>query len=177
MAVGDAEVHTAVMSAVAGPAPHLHMDATLRPHRSLSKRGFVILLAILAAYNLLLAGFLVLIGAFPVPIFLGVDFLAVFIAFRVNYGRGQAAEHIRVTSDLVQVSHRYGRVERTVWSSPTAFTRVQLDRVGEHEAHVRLRLSNRAMSVAGSLGHEERAAFAKRLDGAIQAARAERYDS
>jgi len=151
------------------------MDATLRPHRSLSKRGFLILLIILAVYNLLVAGFLVMIGAFPVPIFLGLDFLGVFIAFRVSYGRGRAAEHIQVTSDLVRVSHRFGRRERTVWSSPTAFTRVQLDRVGEHEAHVRLYLSNRAMSVAGSLGHKERADFAKRLDSAIQAARAERY--
>ncbi len=164
------------MSVVAGPTPRLHMDATLRPHRSLSKRGFAILLVILAAYNLLVAGFLLMIGAFPVPIFLGLDFLGVFIAFRISYGRGQASEHIQVTSDLVRVSHRFGRVERTVWSSPTAFTRVQLDRVGEHEAHVRLHLSTRAMSVAGSLGHKERADFAKRLDGAIQAARAERYD-
>jgi uncharacterized membrane protein len=151
------------------------MDATLRPHRSLSKRGFVVLLAILAAYNLLVAAFLVTIGAFPAPIFLGLDFLGVFIAFRVSYGRAQAAEHIQVTSDLVRVSHRFGRVERTVWSSPTAFTRVQFDRVGEHEAHVRLHLSNRTLSVAGSLGPKERADFAKRLDGAIQAARAERY--
>jgi uncharacterized membrane protein len=135
----------------------------------------VVLLSILAAYNLLVAGFLLMIGAFPVPVFLGVDFLAVFIAFRVSYRRGLAAEHIQVTSDLVRVSHRVGRAERTVWSSPTAFTRVQLDRVGDHEAHVRLHLSNRAMSVASSLGHKERAAFAKRLDGAIQAARAERY--
>jgi uncharacterized membrane protein len=151
------------------------MDATLRPHRSLSKRGFVVLLVSLAAYNLLVAGFLLLIGAFPVPIFLGLDFLGVVIAFRVSYRRGQAAEHIRVTSDLVQVSHRFGRLERTVWSSPTAFTRVQVDRVGEHEAHVRLRLSDRAMSVGGSLGHKDRAAFARRLELAIRAARAERH--
>jgi uncharacterized membrane protein len=163
------------MSAIAGPAPFLHMDATLRPHRSLSKHGFVILLVILAAYNLLVAGFLMLIGAFPVPIFLGLDFLGVFIAFRVSYRRGQAAEHIQVTSDLVQVSHRFGRVERKVWTSPTAFTRVQIDRVGEHETHVRLHLSNRAMSVAGSLGHKDRVDFARRLESAIRAARAERH--
>jgi uncharacterized membrane protein len=175
MANGVGLVHIPSMSAIAEPAPHLHMDATLRPHRSLSKRGFVILLIILAIYNLLVAAFLVMIGAFPVPIFLGIDFLAVFIAFRVSYGRGQAAEHIQVTSDLVRVSHRFGRVERTVWTSPTAFTRVQLERVGEHEAHVRLYLSGRTMSVAGSLGHSARAHFATRLEAAIQAARAERY--
>ncbi len=157
------------------PAPHLHMDAELRPNRSLSRRGLVILLSLIAAYNLILAGFLFAIGAFPVPIFLGLDFLAVVVAFRVSNGRSRFAERVQVTADQVRVLRQARGRERTVWTSPTAFTRVCVDRRGEHEAHVRLQLSNRAMSVGASLGAKERAAFAVRLEGAIRAARSERY--
>ncbi len=154
---------------------HLHLDAVLTPHRSLSKRGFVILLMVLAAYNLLVAGFLLAIGAFPAPIFLGLDFLAVFIAFRVSYGRARLTERVQVTADLVRVLHEGRGKPRTVWSSPTAFTRVEVDQRGEHEARVHLRLSRRGLIIGDGLGPDARTAFAAQLETAIAAARAERH--
>ena len=152
-----------------------HMDARLTPHRSLPKRGFVILLIGLGAYNLLVAGFLLLIGAYPVPIFLGIDFLAVFVAFKVSYGRAAFGERVQVTSDDVRVLHGRDKDERTVWRSPTAFTKVQVDRAGRHDAHVRLRLSGKALRVGAGLGPKERIDFAEALERAIRSARSERY--
>ncbi len=152
------------------------MDAVLTPNRSLSKRGLYILLAVLAAYNVVVMIFLLIIGAFPVPIFLGLDFVGVLIAFRVSNRRAGWAERVQVTAERVQVSHRRpeGR-EQTVWTSPTAFTRVALERAGEHEACVRLRLSNRTHRVGASLSPAERPGFADALERAIRSARSERY--
>ena len=161
--------------AFADPPQRLHMDVRLTPHRSLPKAGFIALLIGLGVYNVLVAGFLILIGAYPVPVFLGLDFLAVFIAFRVNYSRSRNGERVQVTSDHVRVLHGEAPAERTVWTSPTAFTRVQVDRSGQHDANVRLRLSNRAMRVGAGLGPKERHAFAEALQQAIRAARSERY--
>lgn len=156
------------------PAPYLHLDAVLAPHRSLSKRGLVILLALIGLYNLLLAAFLFAIGAFPVPIFLGLDFVAVIVAFTVSNGRSRSAERVQVTADHVRVTRRARGREQTVWTSPTAFTRVSVDSRAR-ETQVRLRLSNRALSVGASLGPKERTAFAAKLEAAIRAARLERH--
>ena len=162
-------------SSAAASAP-VYMDAVLTPNRSLSRRGLYILLAVLAAYNVLVMIFLLAIGAFPVPIFLGLDFAGVLIAFRVSNRRAGWAERVRVTAEKVQVSHRRPQgPEQTVWTSPTAFTRVALDSAGEHESRVRLRLSGRTHSVGASLSPAERSSFAAALERAIRAARTERY--
>ena len=152
------------------------MDALLIQNRSLSRRGFYVMLGVLVAYNLLVMAFLLLIGAFPVPIFLGLDFVGLLVAFRVNNRQARNAERVHVTADRVQVSLRQpAGEERTVWSSPTAFTRVALERVGEREARIRLSLSNRALSIGASLSAAERTRFASVLQSAIRAARSERY--
>ena len=168
----------ASMSAADASGAHVYMDALLTPSRSLSLRGLWVLMGVLVVYNLLVAVFLFAIGAFPVPVFLGLDFLGLFIAFRVSNRRAGRAERVHVTADRVQVSHRApkGR-EQTVWSSPTAFTRVLVEQVGEHDARVRLRLSNRMLNLGASLSPEERSSFAEALQRAIRSARSERYAS
>jgi len=162
------------MSAAAA-SPLLHMDTVLTPHRSLSKRGFVLLLCVLAVYNLIVAAFLVAIGAFPVPVFLGLDFVALIVAFRVSYGGARQAERVQVSADQVRVTHELKGRSREVWASPTAFTRVSLEPQGRYGDRVRLRMSNRALTVAGSLGPKQRRAFAAELEQAIRSAKSERY--
>jgi len=153
----------------------LYMDAVLTPNRSLSKGGFHWLLGFLIVVNLAMAVFLLVIGALPVPIFLLIDVVGVFIAFRVSYRRAGQSERVRVSADAVTVSHEVGQHARTVWSSPTAFTRVTIDAPGEPEARVRLHLSARALTIARALGPAERTDFANALEAAIREARAERY--
>ncbi|HUO23019.1 MAG TPA: DUF2244 domain-containing protein [Caulobacteraceae bacterium] len=155
----------------------LHLDAVLRPNRSLPKAGLYVLLGGLAVVNIATAALMVLaFKAAPVPIFLGLDFLAVTLAFRASYRQARQAERVQVSADEVQVTHEIGQSRRTVWRSPTAFTRVELE--GEDEdAHVRLRLSGKSLIVARQLSPGERSAFARRLQDAIRRARAERYES
>jgi uncharacterized membrane protein len=154
------------------------MDACITPNRSLSRRGLWIILGVLAAYNLLVMGFLLVIGAFPVPVFLGLDFAGVAIAFRVSNRRAGWAERVQVSADRVEVTRqRPPAAEETVWSSPTAFTRVAVERTGEHDARVRLHLSRQAMNVGASLSPQERSSFGEALRQAISDARAERYAS
>jgi uncharacterized membrane protein len=152
----------------------LYMDALITPNRSLSKVGFYWLIGLLALFNLMIAVFLLVIGAFPVPIFLGIDILGVLIAFRASYRGGRQAERVQVFADEVRVSHQIGASARTVWSSPTAFTRVSVDARGEHEARVRLHLSQKALTIARALSPPERETFADALEDAIRKARAAR---
>lgn len=156
-------------------APRLHLDAVLTPNRSLPKTGLYVLMALLAAYNLLAAGLFLLIGAKPVPIFLGLDFLAVLIAFHVSYRQARRRERVQVSADEITVLQEIGTRRRTLWRSPTAFTRVEVDAPHRPEARVTLRLSGKSLVVAGQVGPQERMAFAEALEAAIRSARAERY--
>ena len=156
-------------------APRLHLDAVLTPNRSLPKTGLYVLMGLLAAYNLLAAALFLMIGARPVPIFLGLDFLAVLLAFHVSYRQARRRERVQVSADEVTVLQEIGARRRTLWRSPTAFTRVQVEAPHEPEARVTLRLSGKSLVVAGQVGPKERMAFADALEAAIRSARAERY--
>ena len=151
------------------------MDAVITPNRSLSPRGLKVLLGIFAAYNIVLGGFLLVIGAFPVPIFLGLDFAAVALAFHVSNRRARKAERVQVSAQDVRVVRQQQGRPLTVWSSPTAFTRVAVEAAEEDAPRVRLSLSGRSLTVAQALSPDERTDFARALERAIHEARQERY--
>ena len=153
----------------------LYMDAVITPNRSLPMRGFYWLIGVLVFFNLAVAGLMIALGAFPVPIFLGVDVVAVIVAFRASYRSGGLAERVQVSAAEVRVLHQAGARSRTVWSSPTAFTRVAVEQPGEPETRIRRQLSGRALTVAGALSPGERTRFAEALRTAIREANAERY--
>ena len=150
------------------------MDAVITPHRSLSSRGFIVLIGVLTAINATSAGFFVLLGAGPVPIFLGLDLLAVIVAFTASNRMARRQERIQVTAAEVRVTLHSPKGEQTVWVSPTAFTWVALIGTAGDAEDLRLRLSDRELRVARALSRPERLAFAKALDTAIWRARSNR---
>jgi uncharacterized membrane protein len=153
----------------------LYMDAEIKPHRSLSKQGFRWVFGAIIAFNLITGCFfLFALHAFPVPIFLGLDVLGVFLAFRLNYSGAGQIERVQISAREVRVLHQYGRRARTVWTSPTAFTRVKLDDAGEHNSRVSMHLSGRSVIVGVALSPGERDELAAALEAAIKQARMER---
>ena len=156
-------------------AATLYMDAVITPNRSLSKKGFYWLIGVLVAMNLAIATFMFVLGAIPVPIFLGLDVVGVLIAFRASYRGAGQSERVQVSAEEVRVSHQIGRSARTVWTSPTAFPRGSVETPGEQEVWVRLHLSQRALTIARALSPPERAQFADALQAAIRQARSERH--
>jgi len=153
----------------------LYMDAVIQPNRSLSNRGMWLVLGLLAMVNLGMAGFLILIGAYPVPIFLGLDMVGVVVAFRVYRRRAGRAERVRVDTDRITVSRESARGSATVWSSQTAFTRVRFEGDNDHARRLSLHLSDRSIAIGQALGADERARLASRLREAIGDALAERH--
>lgn len=78
-------------------------SARLAPHRSLSRAGFIVLMAVLAGASFAAGIAFLLIGAWPVFGFLGLDVLLVYLAFRANYRAARAFEEIRVTPNQLLV--------------------------------------------------------------------------
>lgn len=154
----------------------LYMDAEIRPNRSLSERGFVILISVITAANCASALVFLRLGApFVVP-FLCVDLLAVIVAFMMSFRAGRVIERVQVSPSEVIVTYESPKETKVVWESPTAFTRVTAERDEEDRVMaLRLALSGRERPVAQALSPSERAAFAEALEDAIRQARRHRY--
>lgn len=150
----------------------VYMDAVITPNRSLSQRGFVVLISIVTFFNCAAAAVFLSMGATFVPLFLGMDVVAVTVAFLASYAAAKQIERVRVTSREVQVVRETPKSAEVIWESPTAFTRVALEIDEDQVVHgVRLAMSGRHASVAAALSPVERADFARALERAIYEAR------
>jgi uncharacterized membrane protein len=150
-----------------------YMDAEIRPNRSLSERGFIVLIAVVTVANVASATVFVAMGATFVPIFLGLDLAAVVVAFLASFRAARRVERVQVTSREVRVVQETPRDTRLLWESPTAFTRVHVEKDEGRAIGLKLALSGRELAVAAALSPGERAEFARALERAIwQAKRA-----
>ena len=157
------------MSADNDPIPEPTIfSAVLTPHRSLSRKGFLILMTVLGLISFATGTAFLLAGAWPVFGFCGLDVLLIYFAFRVSYRRAKAYEQVTVTpSELTvrQVSH-HGRINE--WTLNPLW--VKLDRVVHAEFGIeRLFLVShgRRLAIAGFLGPQEKESFALALSAAI----------
>jgi len=155
-------------------AEPFYMDAEIRPNRSLSERGFIVLIAVVTLANCASAAVFVAMGATFVPIFLGVDLLAVIFAFIASFHAAKRVERVQVTSRDIRVTQETPRASWVLWESPTAFTRVHVEKDDGRLVGLKLALSGRELSVAGALSPRERAEFAQALERAIWQAKRER---
>ena len=147
-------------------------SARLTPHRSLNRTGFLVLMAFLCAVSFVTGIAFLLMGAWPVFGFFGLDVLVIYWAFRVNFRSANASEEITVTPSELRVrriSHRGHVVEwvlNPLW--------VRLDQKTHAEFGIeRLYLVSRGrrVSIGNFLGADEKASFAKALLAALQAAK------
>ena len=151
-----------------------YMDAVITPHRSLTERGFIVLISVVTLANCASAAVFVWMGATLVPIFLAIDVLALIIAFVASFNAAKRVERVQVTARDVRVTHETPTSSRVVWESPTAFTRVAVEKDEERTVGVNLLLSGREVAVARALSPKERGEFAEALQHAIWEARRER---
>ena len=147
-------------------------SALLTPHRSLNRTGFLVLMALLSVVSFAAGLAFLLMGAWPVFGFFGLDVLVVYWAFRINFRRAKATEEISVTPSELRVrrvSHRGHVVE---WVLNPLWVRLEQKTHAEFGIE-RLYLVSRGrhISVGSFLGPDEKASFAKALLAALQAAK------
>jgi uncharacterized membrane protein len=153
------------------PQPEL-FSALLTPHRSLNRTGFVVLMSVVCAISFIAGLVFLMMGAWPVFGFFGLDALAIWWAFRINFRTGQACEEIRVTPSELRVrrTSRSGHVVEWVLNPLW----VRLEQTGDPEFGIEklyLVSSGRHVSIGSFLGPDEKASFARALLGALQTAK------
>src|ERR1700688_4988023 len=90
-------------------------SALLTPHRSLNRTGFLVLMGFLSTVSFTAGVAFWLMGAWPVFGFFGLDVLAIWWAFRINFRRAKATEEISVTPSELRVRRVGHRGDVAEW--------------------------------------------------------------
>src|SRR5712692_3910202 len=112
------------------PEPTL-FSAVVTPHRSLSHAGFLVVMTAVGGISFISGMVFLVLGAWPVFGFFGLDVLLIYWAFRANYRAAAAFEEVTVTASELRVrkvSHR-GKVSE--WTLNPLW--VKLDRETHEE--------------------------------------------
>jgi uncharacterized membrane protein len=131
-------------------------SATLTPHRSLGRLGFLILMLLFGGMSFITGMLFLVIGAWPVFGFFGLDVLLLYWAFRLNYRHAQAYEQVTVTPSALKVrkvSH-LGRVRE--WVLNPLWVRLDKIEVEEFGIDRLFLISRQKAAVASFLGPDER---------------------
>ena len=142
-------------------------DAVLTPYRSLSPRGFVVLMAAICAVSFGAGAIFYLVGAWPVVGFLGLDVLLIYVAFRINYRQARRYETLHLTRRTLTVRRidHWGR--ETLWDFQPNWLQVLIHDPPEHDSQLTLRSHGRSLTVGAFLTADERVDLAKALRRAL----------
>lgn len=147
--------------------------ALLTPHRSLGPKGFLALMGALAFGWGVTALFFLMQGAWPVAGFFGLDILAVWLAFRMNYRAGRAQEEVSVSRTSLAI-RKVAPSGRSVTHRMNPFwTRFRVRR------HAEIGITGMAVEARGTsvaigafLNPDDRESFAEAFSRALATARA-----
>ena len=151
-----------------GPIFH----ARLTPHRSLSPRGFRILMGVFIGFWLVTGAVFLSLGAWPICGFFGLDILLVWLAFRWNYHSGRAHEEVELSSIHLAIRKHAPSGKKSEHGFNPFWAKFDVKR---HEFAGITRMSvageGRAVALGGFLNPDDRESFAKAFAGALSEAK------
>ena len=147
-------------------------SAVITPHRSLNNIGFLVLMLAFGLASFFSGMAFLMMGAWPVFGFFGLDVLLLYIAFRVSNRRAAASEHVTVTPSTLtvrKISHR-GQVRE--WQLNPLWARLEKEEYEEYGiARLFLVSRGKQLTIGSFLGPDEKAGFAEALSRALGEAR------
>jgi uncharacterized membrane protein len=146
--------------------------ARLTPHRSLSRAGFLLLMAVLGGISFAAGMVFLVLGAWPVFGFFGLDVLLVYWAFRANYRDARAYEDVMVTTSELRVRKVSPRGQVSEWVLNPLWAKLDYE-IDEEFGLQRLYLVSRGrrLPIASFLPPQEKESFAAALAAAITEAK------
>lgn len=152
----------------------LYFDAWLRPHRSLTRRGLALVLAIAAVPSFGLGVVFLSLGAWPVTGFLGLDVLLLYVAFRLNNRAARESERVRLSETELTVDRHAVDGQAEHWSFQPNWLRVDVDDPPRPDSKLLLSTHGRSLAIGQFLPPAERVEVADALRLALRRWRAPR---
>ena len=146
-------------------------SAILHPHRSLSNTGFLLVLGFIGAVSFATGVAFTLMGAWPVMGFYGLDVLAIYFAFKINYRSGKAYELVELSPELLKITQVQPSGRSRSFDFNPYWVKVLLNEWPDGSADLKLALHGNEFEFARFLNAEEKKDFAEALRGALTIAR------
>ncbi len=147
--------------------------ARLTPYRSLGNTGFWILMGFICVTCFMSGILFLVIGAWPVFIFFGLDVLLIWGAFKLNYRSGKAYEEIAVWKHELEFRQIAPSGKMKVHKLNPFWTKFQIDRHEEIGITKMLLIERGALFDIGSfLNPQDRESFARAFGLALAKAKA-----
>jgi uncharacterized membrane protein len=141
----------------------VRFDAVLHPHTSLTPRGFFLLMAVVGLVSFCAGIAFVLIGAWPVFGFFGLDVLLVYFAFKLNYRDARRYEILRLTDSLLTVERVAPSGRRERWRFQPYWLQVEMDDRPAAKNALTLRSHGRILEIGSFLTQDEKIDLANAL--------------
>ena len=152
--------------------PPARLDVVLYPNRSLGTTGFALLMTAIVLVSVAVGAGFMMVGAWPVTGFLGLDVLLVYLAFRWNDRQARRAEFVRLDGDGLSVRRLEPDGHSQCWRFEPYWVRVSLEQVGRHDRRLVLRSHGRQVVIGAFLTQDERQELAHALEAALREHRA-----
>jgi len=142
-------------------------SATLLPHRSLSRKGFIALMLFSGAINSVLSVAFALRGAWPVAGFCATAVGLLYLAFRLNYRHAQMSETIVLSEPELRLTRRHPTGRTESWSFNPYWVRFQHLRRDYAADELSLASHGRKLVFGAFLSDVEKDSFAAALNAAL----------
>jgi len=147
-------------------------SATLTPHRSLSRKGFVVLMAAVSLISFTAGMVFLIAGAWPVFGFFGLDVALVYWAFRANYRAAAEYEQVMVTATELKFRKVSARGRIMEWTLNPLWVRLEHESIEEFGIQkLFLTFRGRRLSIGHFLSPDEKDSFSTALTAALSEAR------
>jgi uncharacterized membrane protein len=156
----------------AGNHSRKEANFVLHPHRSLSPYGFLVLMVTISVFSFTLGMMFLMMGAWPVMGFFGLDVALIYYAFKCNYRSGRIYETIALSPEILKLTrvHPSGRREEYDFNPYWARVRCTTDRP-DGRTSLRLAAQGKEILFGQFLTDDERREVADALTGALVTAR------
>jgi uncharacterized membrane protein len=146
-------------------------SAVLTPNRSLSPRGFLVLMAAICIVSVGTGVLFFMLGAWPVIGFMGLDVALIYLAFKLNFRALRRYETVDLTDDALTVTRVEPSGRSQAWTFNPYWVRLSLQpRIGR-STELSLASHGQRLVLASFLTDSEREDFALALSSALSEAR------
>ena len=144
----------------------------LYPHRSLGPTGFLIIMSTVGGVSFVTGMVFLMMGAWPVMGFFGLDAALIYGAFKLNYRSGRLYETVELTRETLTVTRVHPSGDRESFDFNPYWVRVRLTEGPQGRNDLRLTSHGREFAFGRFLTDDERREVSEVLAGALAQSRA-----
>jgi len=146
-------------------------NAILHPNASLEPRGFLLLMVAIVSVAFVVGMIFMLLGAWPVLGFLGLDVALIYLAFKANYRWARTYETVRLSEDALVVERIRPSGKAQQWRFQTYWLKVDIDIPAMHDSQLVISSQGKRLKIGTFLTVDERVELAGALCAALDKVR------